>query len=220
MFTGIIQDIGTVVSMKVSGKSGRISLLPGKPLDSPLTGESISVNGVCLTLEKAERGTLNFYTLAETLSKTNLGSLKKGFQVNLERALSPSDRLGGHFVTGHVDAPCPLIKKTRKSADTVLVIHCPENLRAFIVEKGSIAVDGVSLTVVEAEDKFFSVHLIPETLNRTCLAKKSHGDLLNIETDLLAKYVCRAMDKRLTTETTAKNNLTLKSLLDAGWDNS
>jgi riboflavin synthase len=174
MFTGLVDRLGTVLTMR----SGRLILDSG--YDDLVLGESVAINGVCLTAV----GPGHFAVVSETLKRTNLGALRKGDQVNLERALRPTDRLGGHFVQGHIDGTGVV----RKNGAELRVEVSPE-MASGIVPKGSIAVDGVSLTVVEVERESFSIALIHHTRKRTTLGLRRLGDKVNIELDLLGKYV-------------------------------
>jgi len=194
MFTGLIEGTG-----KVSGRAGtRLFIRPGFPMDDALSGASIAVNGCCLTLERrTAEGELVFFTLEETLSRTNLGALAVGARVNLERAMVVGARLDGHIVQGHVDAALEVLSLGRaESGDMELVIGLPEDLASLVVEKGSVAVDGVSLTVAGLGRDRFSVCLIPETWERTALAERRAGSRVNVEFDILGKYVRRQLECR------------------------
>ncbi len=194
MFTGLIESTGTLIRRNSSGGAGKLAVKFKRPFADPVIGESIAVNGCCLTLEQADRdGTMHFHTLEETLRRTNLGALPIGSVVNGERALCAGARLGGHMVSGHVDAACKVISMAQQGADVELKIAMPPELAPFMVEKGSVAVDGVSLTLVAVTDSFFTVHLIPVTLGETALALRSPGMTVNIETDIIGKYVVRQM---------------------------
>ncbi len=191
MFTGLIQTTATLLSRHRAGEAGKLSVRCARSLDAPQYGESIAVNGACLTLERADAdGTLHFHTLAETLERTNLGRLPIGAKLNIERALQLGDRIGGHLMTGHIDATAPVRDCRRLGAgDFEVTVELPEAYAPLVVEKGSIGIDGISLTVASAGNGFFTVRLIPVTLADTALEARKPGSLVNLETDLLGKYV-------------------------------
>jgi len=213
MFTGLIERIGR---LEARG-GGKLSVALERPLDNPILGESVAVNGVCLTLERFDEKTLEFHTLDETLSRTNLAALPIGSRVNLERAMRADGRFGGHFVTGHVDAAVPVVEWTQVGADRELRAALPAEGRGLVFEKGSVAIDGVSLTVVSVDETSFAVRLIPETLSATALEDRAEGAEVNLEFDMLAKCVKTQLDARL--ESAGKeSNLTLDRLRGAGWE--
>lgn len=216
MFTGLIATTARIAGRKVSGNSGQLELKPDKPLGKLQFGESIAVNGACLTLEAAkDNGILVFHVLAETFKRTNLGSIPIGGVVNLERALALGDRLGGHLVTGHIDSTAPVLAINSKDGDYEYKVAAPESIRPFLVEKGSIAIDGTSLTLVEVGEDFFTVHLIPVTADETALLVRRPGELVNLEADLLGKYVQRQLN--LVSGAKQKSKITMDSLKNAGW---
>ena len=185
MFTGLIDNTGRIVR-----RSGhRLEIETRLPYAAPERGESVAVNGCCLTVEEAEGRRIVFHTLRETLDRTNLGELPTGAGVNLERALKLGDRLGGHFVTGHVDGTGRVLSCRRRAGDYALTVAYPAALRDFLAPKGSIALDGVSLTIAELTEDDVTVCLIPVTLEETILREREPGSLVNIETDLIGKYV-------------------------------
>jgi riboflavin synthase len=189
MFTGIILGKGTVVEKRSSGSGMLMSLETDFDLDEPVEGESIAVNGVCLTAREISRRKFTVDVSPESLDRTNLGRLAAGSRVNLERALRLSDRLGGHMVSGHVDA-VSRVQERRTVGDFVRFrFAIPEGLGKYIIEKGSIAIDGTSLTVNTCDDETFSVMVIPHTLEVTLLGTRRVGDPVNIEVDLIGKYV-------------------------------
>lgn len=217
MFTGLVQSKGVLRSRRLAGGSGKLTIQSACLFEDLQRGESIAVNGCCLTLESFDaHGELLFHTLEESLRKTNLGALTLGSTVNLERALRPVDRLGGHLVSGHVDAVGTVRSWHKAGADTVLSINYPPELASCLAEKGSVAIDGVSLTVVGLTDETFSVHLIPTTLGDTALVERKSGELVNLETDLVAKYIERQL-AFLRPETRTENRVTLQRLFEAGW---
>ena len=216
MFTGLIESTGKIKSRTVSGGAGKLVVKADKTLPELKFGESIAVNGACLTLERElADGSLEFHTLEETLSRTNLGQTAIGGIVNLERALKLGDRLGGHLVSGHVDAVAPVISLKKTGADYELRVSLPEQMRPFLVEKGSIAVDGISLTLVDVTDDAFSVHLIPVTLDGTALKFRQKGDLVNLEADMIGRYVQKQLSMMKVADKTSK--VTLEMLTDSGW---
>ena len=215
MFTGIIQTVANIADRKLSGKAGKLVIELKNPLANPVKGESIAVNGACLTLETSSGNLLTFHVLEETFSKTNLGYLPVGAKVNIERAMSLGDRLGGHLVTGHIDAACTVKKLERKGGDWVITVSYPKELAPFLVEKGSVAVDGISLTLVEVKKDCFTVHLIPSTMDMTSLSGRKAGELVNMETDLIGKYV---LNQLRCSETMRDNsNINMDSLRESGW---
>jgi riboflavin synthase len=214
MFTGLVEAVAEIAARDIRKKGGTLTLRTPAPMTDPVVGESIAVAGVCLTLEEADGSSLRFHALAETFSRTNLGRLPVGAKVNLERALRLGDRLGGHLVTGHVDAAAPVLAWDPVGDDLAMTVSLPADLRMQMVTKGSIAVDGVSLTVVARMEDRFTVHLIPETRRRTCLAGRQVGDLVNLETDLLGKYVLQALGGR---EDSGRPALDMDLLHRAGW---
>jgi riboflavin synthase len=193
MFTGLVQLLATVAEVQQRAPGARLSIRAPEFTD-PVLGESIAVNGCCLTVVKINpaTGTLSFDAGPETLQRTILGRLTPGMQVNLERSLRAGDRLGGHFVTGHIDATGTLDERHDDRDWSTFWFRVPAELTRQMVPKGSIAVDGVSLTLVDVEADRFSVALIPHTLSVTTLGPLKPGDSVNLETDLLAKYVQKA----------------------------
>lgn len=189
MFTGLIQSTGEFAGCENMGKAGKLMIQTHKKFEDLKKGESIAVNGVCLTLESWSGNLLTFHVLAETFSRTDLGSLSGRKIVNLERALALGDRLGGHIVSGHVDGTGRILSLGRRGTDIVLEIAANEEILSSIVPKGSIAVDGISLTVASLKESSFTICIIPTTWEETNLHSVSAGDLLNLETDMLGKYV-------------------------------
>jgi riboflavin synthase len=188
MFTGLVSGTGTVASLTLSGREAALTVAPGFAWDGPLAlGESVSVSGVCLTVTAAlDRGAFTAFESAATLSAA---VRERGRRVNLERALRLSDRLGGHLVAGHVDAAAETVSAFRDGGSVRLGFRAPEGLARYIAPKGSVAVDGVSLTVNESGGGLFSVNVIPKTLESTTLLSLRPGDRVNLEVDLVARYV-------------------------------
>jgi riboflavin synthase len=187
MFTGLIEATGVVIGLEPLPDGGAQLTLEAFPM---AVGESLAVNGACLTVSHAEGDRLRFDLVPETLRRTNLGELKAGDQVNLERPLTPQSRIGGHFVQGHVDTIARLMEIRREGNAHILRLQLEDaHYMRYIVPKGSIAVDGISLTVVETGESWFTVWIVPHTWQVTNLATRRLGDRLNIETDILARYV-------------------------------
>lgn len=189
MFNGIVEETGIVRGVERRKNLSVLKITGCKVLKGTRRGDSIAVNGVCLTVTNAASGVLTFDLMRETLAKTSLGKLKVGAKVNLERALKVGGRLSGHFVTGHVDAVGVVREKITRPNYTELRVGLPRALKRYVVPKGSISLDGVSLTVGEVKNDYFSVYLIPLTLEVTTLGGKQRGDWVNIEIDILARYV-------------------------------
>ena len=193
MFTGLVETLGTVREV-TAGASGRV-LTVATPFASALThGESVAVNGTCLTVVTHDAETCRFEVGPETLIRTNLGDLATGDRVNLERSLRMGDRLGGHWVQGHIDGLGRIERREPDGPWLGMWFTCPRELAGQMVPKGSVAVDGISLTLVEVSHTGFSVALIPHTLDNTTLGFKQPGGTVNLETDILAKYIWKYLD--------------------------
>jgi riboflavin synthase len=194
MFTGLVESLASVVRREPDG-SGGAHLTIACPFAAELTlGESVAVNGACLTVVEHTPDDFHVQLGPETLNRTGFGTLKPGERVNLERSLRAGDRLGGHFVQGHVDGVGRIAERTRQGEWETVCFTCPPDLARLMVPKGSVAVDGISLTLVEVGRDRFSVMLIPHTLAMTTLGIKQIGDAVNIETDMIAKHVAKLMD--------------------------
>jgi riboflavin synthase len=195
MFTGLIQQVGSLAGKKPR-RDGMSLVIRHAPWDSPLgVGESVAVQGACLTVTSLHAGEFSCDVLAETLKKTTLGDMSPGAKLNLERALRADERLGGHIVTGHIDGPGKVLSLAQKGADWILEVACGDELLSGIVSKGSIAIDGVSLTVADLRQKSFTVHLIPQTWSHTSLQALKTGREVNLETDIIGKYVQRYLGR-------------------------
>ncbi len=189
MFTGLIEEVGKVVATRASDHGTKLEIAAPRTAREARTGESIAVNGCCLTVTSRRGDRLSFDLLEETIARTNLKNLRQNSRLNLERALRADGRLGGHFVQGHVDCVSRIIAFDRKGADVRLEVELPERFAHYVASKGSIALDGISLTVAEVLPKSFVVWIIPHTKRHTNLDRAKTGDLVNVEFDILAKYV-------------------------------
>ena len=200
MFTGLVEGTGQVRDARMSGGDMNISIRPLFDMSDCRTGDSVAVNGVCLTVMESNDGLLMFYASTETTSRTTLGKLKKGSEVNLERALRLSDRLGGHIVSGHVDGVGKIREKKQVKDSWLIGVEIDSSLSRYTIEKGSIAIEGISLTINHCQRGYFEVNIIPETASSTTLLNKKAGDSVNIETDMIAKYVENLFMKERNTE--------------------
>jgi riboflavin synthase len=199
MFTGIVEELGTVVALESQSDAMRLSVRGPIVTEDARLGDSISVNGVCLTVASLDGDVFTADVMRETLDKSSLGALAPESQVNLERAMTLQARLGGHLVQGHVDGVGEIRRRTPSEHWEVVEVSLPSHLAPYLVDKGSITVDGVSLTVVRVDDVrgSFTVSLIPETLTRTTLGRRQPGEPVNLEVDVVAKYVERMLAPRL-----------------------
>jgi len=193
MFTGIVEELGTIAGVDRGTDSARLTVRGPLVTSDATHGASIAVNGVCLTVVEHADGEFTVDVMAETLSRSSLGSLRAGDRVNLERAMAAGGRFGGHVVQGHVDGTAQVLERVPGDRWEIVRLSLPAGLARYVVEKGSITVDGVSLTVASVDDTSFTVSLIPTTLELTTLGHKGIGDLVNLEVDVLAKYVERLM---------------------------
>jgi riboflavin synthase len=193
VFTGIVEDKGRVVRLERQGKVNRMTLEVPIGLTELCPGDSINVNGACLTIVEKKGQVITVDISSETLQRTNLSEMRGGTEVNLERALRLADRLGGHFVTGHVDGTGTIVEKRNEGDFLHIRIRIPQSVMKYIVQKGSIAIDGISLTVNECQGDEVRITLIPFTLQRTTLLEKRVGERVNVETDILGKYVERLL---------------------------
>lgn len=192
MFTGIIEETGTILS----AGNGKIRIAAQKVLGGTKTGDSIAVNGVCLTVTEMTSCGFTADVMPETLKRSNLGSLKKGGSVNLERAMAADGRFGGHFVSGHIDGTGTILKMQNDGNAVWVYISAPRPILNLIIEKGSVAIDGISLTVAKIDEKEFAVSVIPHTGEETTLLNKKPGDIVNLENDVVGKYVQKLMSLR------------------------
>ncbi|KJS88573.1 MAG: riboflavin synthase subunit alpha [Peptococcaceae bacterium BICA1-8] len=197
MFTGLVEELGTIKAVYNGTDSSRLKIAGRVVVEGLKLGDSIAVNGVCLTVVDINKDDFQAQVMAETLKKTNLRELQIGNKVNLERALRMSDRLGGHLVSGHVDGVGRIIEKKRHDIAIVIRIEAPETVLYYLINKGSVAIDGISLTVVEVGSKDFTISLIPHTMSLTTLGLKNVGEMVNLEVDMLARYVESFVNKKI-----------------------
>jgi riboflavin synthase len=193
MFTGLIEDVGKVQKLERRGSSARLAIATALPAAEFLIGDSVAVNGACLTVTTVAGTLLSFDVSPETLDRSGLGRLASGDHVNLERAMRLSDRLGGHIVTGHIDCVAIVAGRREESGNILFSFKVPTEYLRYIIEKGSVAIDGISLTVNSVTPDGFSVNIIPHTAHMTTLRYKKPGDKVNIETDIIGKYVERLL---------------------------
>ena len=194
MFTGIVEGMGKVIQIRRATKNRsayQMAVDLGKHAKGLKIGQSVALNGVCLSVTKISKNTCNFEMIGETIKKTDLGNLKKGGKVNIERSLKVGDRMEGHFVLGHVDGVAKILKIEKKPKEVKVWFEIPKKLVKYVVKKGSIALDGISLTVVDVNKNKASVCLIPHTMKVTNFNSKKIGDKINIETDILGKYILK-----------------------------
>lgn len=211
MFTGLVEEIGEIIAVEAHGAARRFTIRAKKVLLEAKIDDSICVSGVCLTVVARSENTFQVQAVDETLRKTTLGNFQLNAPVNLERALRPTDRLGGHFVQGHVDGVGEIVDVVPQAAGKLMVVELPQELLRYVIPQGSLALDGVSLTVARLEAARVTLALIPHTLAQTTLGARRRGEWLNVETDLLGKYV----ERLLTTKT--KDDLTNEKLLAWGY---
>jgi riboflavin synthase len=217
MFTGLIEELGIVSRIKLAADSAELSIKAKKVLEETRLGDSIAVNGVCLTVTRLGIREFTVDVMAETLTKTALAQLEPGNKVNLERALQLSSRLGGHLVSGHVDDIGTIKRITAAGIAAIYEISISPSLSSFIIPKGSIAIDGISLTVVQAEKDFFSVSLIPHTSAQTTLGLRKVGDQVNLETDIIGKYIASLISNSPPKSQITRNNISVNFLADHGF---
>lgn len=212
MFTGIVEELGSVRRVLPGAQAGKITIAARTVLEGTRVGDSIAVNGVCLTVVAIGDGEFTADVMPETLRMTGLGQLRAGDPVDLERALAADGRFGGHIVSGHIDGTGRIREMRREQNAVIVAIEAPSPIMALIVEKGSIAVDGISLTVASVGATSFTVSLIPHTAEQTVLLKKRAGELVNLENDIVGKYV-----QKLLGSSGQKGGLTLEYLQENGF---
>lgn len=214
MFTGIVEECGTVLGVLKNGVSGSLQIQASTVLEGTKTGDSIAVNGVCLTVTKLTKSSFTADVMAETFRRTNLGSLGKNSLVNLERAMAADGRFGGHIVSGHIDGT-GVISRIKEEGNAVWIyISAPKSILNLIVEKGSVAVDGISLTVAAVSDKEFAVSIIPHTRENTALSGKKTGAVVNLENDIIGKYVQKLTGTAQINESSENQSERDKKILD------
>jgi riboflavin synthase len=212
MFTGLIEDMGRVAALERRGEAGLLRVETSLPVSEIAIGDSVAVNGCCLTVTAMSGAVVTFDVSPESLSRTTIGSLRSGSSVNLERALKLGDRLGGHIVTGHIDCMATLSRSSESSGNRVLDFTLPAVSVRYLVEKGSVTIDGISLTVNSVGKDNFTVNIIPHTFSMTTLSKLRVGDWVNIETDIIGKYV-----ERLVQPWNPGGGLSMKTLAENGF---
>ncbi len=225
IFTGIVEETGKIESVANGNKSAIITIIADKVLKGTKIGDSIAVNGVCLTVTSISGNKFTADVMAETIRRSSLGTLKHGSKVNLERAMAADGRFGGHIVSGHIDGTGTICSLEREDNAVWVEIETPDKLLKYIVEKGSIAIDGISLTVARLTDDSFSVSVIPHTGEETTLLAKKPGDIVNLENDIVGKYVERLMNFNTSqkspsdnkTATSTKSNITMDFLTENGF---
>lgn len=215
MFTGIVEEVGKIKNI---GK-GKLQIAARKVLEDAKIGDSIAVNGICLTVTDFQPDWFRADVMPETIRRTSLGELRIGSPVNLERALSPGGRLGGHIVSGHIDGTGRIVTLTEEGNAVLMRVSTDKKLLKYIIEKGSVALDGISLTVAEVTERDFTVSLIPHTRESTNLAAKRLGSMVNIENDIVGKYVERLLPggDKLPTSSTEAGKITMEMLHNSGF---
>ena len=217
MFTGIIEEVGILEELSTGNGFGVMEIKCNKVLEDTKIGDSIATNGVCLTVKEKSSHSFKAEVMGETLAKSNLGSLKAGDKLNLERALRLSDRLGGHIVSGHIDGVGKIISIKEESNGTWFTISAPKDVLKYIIYKGSIGIDGISLTVAYVNDEVFKVSVIPHTLENTILENKKVNSNVNLECDLVGKYIEKLFAPKDEKEEVEKNHITMEFLRDNGF---
>lgn len=196
MFTGIVEEIGTVLKVNRGAQSFSMTIQAQKVIEDVHLGDSISVNGVCLTVTQFDDRSFNVDVMPETYMATTLHKLTSGSRVNLERAMAANGRFGGHFVSGHVDGTGTITEKKTVENALYITIQVPETFAPFLLDKGSVAIDGASLTIFHIEQSQITISLIPHTQKETILAEKAIGEKVNIECDMLAKYIAQVLKQQ------------------------
>lgn len=216
MFTGIIEELGTIRGVSLTKDGGELQIAATTVLGGTKLGDSIAVNGTCLTVTKLEKDGFTAFVMAESLRRTNLGNLKRGSVVHLERAMAADGRFGGHMVTGHIDGQGTFLSQKSEGQAVVLTIVADPEILSGIVEKGSIAIDGTSLTVMDVGKDRFRVGIIPHTGGHTALLDRPKGYACNLETDVIGKYIQKFLAKN-TESTPKKSTLTMDFLRENGF---
>lgn len=217
MFTGIIEEIGTIKSINSTGISSQLCINANKILEDTKIGDSIAVNGVCLTVTSIKSNLFTADVMAETLRRSNLGSLLPQSKVNLERAMPANGRFGGHIVSGHIDGTGTIVETKPEGNAVWIKINCSDNLLKYIIHKGSITIDGISLTVAKVTDSDFSVSIIPHTAANTTLLQKKSGDVVNLENDVVGKYIEKLLSFQKIDEQKPQSKITEEFLRQNGF---
>ena len=216
IFTGIIEELGVVKSIAINGASGCITIKAKKVLEGTQLGDSIAVNGTCLTVTSINSDGFSADVMVETVRRTSLSQVGKGDMVNLERAMILNGRFGGHIVSGHIDGTGTITKYTKEENAIWVTIKAPEEILDLIVEKGSICIDGISLTVATVSDRDFQVSIIPHTAKETTLIHKKVGSLVNLENDIVGKYIKKLMENKQEEQAKKASGLTMEMLEEYG----
>ena len=216
IFTGIIEELGVVKSIAINGASGCITIKAKKVLEGTQLGDSIAVNGTCLTVTSINSDGFSADVMAETVKRTSLSQVGKGDLVNLERAMILNGRFGGHIVSGHIDGTGTITKYTKEENAIWVTIKAPDEILDLIVEKGSICIDGISLTVATVSDQDFQVSIIPHTAKETTLIHKKVGSLVNLENDIVCKYIKKLMENNQEEQAKKASGLTMEMLEEYG----
>ena len=216
IFTGIIEELGVVKSIAINGASGCITIKAKKVLEGTQLGDSIAVNGTCLTVTSINSDGFSADVMAETVKRTSLSQVGKGDLVNLERAMILNGRFGGHIVSGHIDGTGTITKYTKEENAIWVTIKAPDEILDLIVEKGSICIDGISLTVATVSDQDFQVSIIPHTAKETTLIHKKVGSLVNLENDIVGKYIKKLMENNQEEQAMKASGLTMEMLEEYG----
>ena len=216
IFPGIIEELGVVKSIAINGASGCITIKAQKVLEGTQLGDSIAVNGTCLTVTSINSDGFSADVMAETVRRTSLSQVGKGDLVNLERAMILNGRFGGHIVSGHIDGTGTITKYTKEENAIWVTIKAPEEILDLIVEKGSICIDGISLTVATVSDRDFQVSIIPHTAKETTLIHKKVGSLVNLENDIVGKYIEKLMENKQEEKSKKASGLTMEMLEEYG----
>ena len=216
IFTGIIEELGVVKSIAINGASGCITIKAKKVLEGTQLGDSIAVNGTCLTVTSINSDGFSADVMAETVKRTSLSQVGKGDLVNLERAMILNGRFGGHIVSGHIDGTGTITKYTKEENAIWVTIKAPDEILDLIVEKGSICIDGISLTVATVSDQDFQVSIIPHTAKETTLIHKKVGSLVNLENDIVGKYIQKLMENNQEEQAKKASGLTMEMLEEYG----
>lgn len=217
MFTGIVEEVGIIKHLSLQGISGSIAIKAGKVLEGTKIGDSIAVNGICLTVTSLQADGFTADVMAETMRRSSMSDVKAGDSVNLERAMAADGRFGGHIVSGHIDGTGRIKALTREENAVWVTIDAPDSILNLTVEKGSICIDGISLTVAAVSTSDFKVSVIPHTGEETTLLKKKVGDIVNLESDIVGKYVKKVLFPYMNEESKKESSLTMDMLKEYGF---